>query len=461
WSVFPYFPSGVLIGSDLERGLFVWYAGDVELDVQVTGGEPDVVNPSGHTFDITVTEASPGLLAQGSAELVYDTGAGPVHIPLTHIAGNQYQVDLPSQTCGTRIDWYIRAESTSGLAWTAPANAPSNFYESAAGSSFTQIVSLDMESNTGWTAGAPGDDATGGLWQRGNPRRTSAQPGSDVTPQGNECWFTGQAPANFYAGYNDVDDGTTTLLTSVMDLSGNPNARVEYWRWYSNDGNVVVDDSMLIDITADGTTWVNVETLGPGHPEASGGWFNHAFMISDFITASAQVQLRFRVSDLGGTSLVEGAIDEFDVSEVGCPAGSMANYCSPAIINSAGMAATISGTGSTTASDNDLTLNADQLPQNQFGYFVGGTAQGLVIMPGGSQGNLCLGGSLARFNAASQVGFTGTTGSFSIQIGLIQVPTDPSQPILAGQTWYFQAWFRDSNPATTSNFTDGLRVTFD
>ncbi|MDF1838263.1 MAG: choice-of-anchor B family protein [Planctomycetota bacterium] len=461
WSVFPYFPSGIVIGSDLERGLFVWYAGDPEIDVQVNGGVPQAVNPSGHTLDVTITESSPGVLAPGTAELVFDAGAGAVHVPLTHVSGDQYQAEIPSHMCGTRLNWYIRAQSTAGLTWTAPQNAPANFYESAAGSSLIEIVQLDMESPSGWISGAASDDATEGIWQVGDPNATIAQSGVDVTPAGTDCWFTGQGRPNFAANTSDVDDGTTTLLTSVMDLSANPGARIEYQRWYVNDGNANVDDSMWIDITADGTTWVNVETLGPGHPEASGGWFHHAFMASDFITPSAQVQVRFRVSDTGQESLVEGMIDEFHVSEVICPAGSMANYCDPAIANSTGLPAVISGTGSVTAGDNNLTLQADQMPLNRFGYFLAGTAQGFTSAPGGSQGNLCLGSSLARFSASNQIGFTGLTGSISLQVDLTQIPTNPSQPVLAGQTWYFQAWFRDVNPMDTSNFTDGLRVTFD
>ena len=167
------------------------------------------------------------------------------------------------------------------------------------------------------------------------------------------------------------------------------------------------------------------------------------------------------MSDLGNDSIVEAAIDEFYVLEVGCPGGSMANFCTPAMANSTGVPATLSGTGSTTASDNDLTLHANLLPLNRFGYFLGATAQGLVPAPGGSQGNLCLAGNLARFNGPSQIGFTGTSGSLSVQIDLTQIPTIPSQPALAGQTWYFQAWYRDDNPTSTSNFTDGLRVTFE
>ena len=35
--------------------------------------------------------------------------------------------------------------------------------------------------------------------------------------------------------------------------------------------------------------------------------------------------------------------------------------------------------------------------------------------------------------------------------------TNPAQPILAGQTWNFQAWFRDGG---TSNFTDAVSIPF-
>ncbi len=37
----------------------------------------------------------------------------------------------------------------------------------------------------------------------------------------------------------------------------------------------------------------------------------------------------------------------------------------------------------------------------------------------------------------------------------------PPAPILAGQTWNFTAWYRDSNPAKTSNFTDAVSMLFE
>ena len=136
------------------------------------------------------------------------------------------------------------------------------------------------------------------------------------------------------------------------------------------------------------------------------------------------------------------------------------NYCTPAVPNSSGAPGAIAAAGSTRATDNDLTLVASSLPTNQFGLFVGSMTQGFTANPGGSAGNLCLGGNLARFNA--QVGNSGADGSFRGKIDLRFIPTNPVQPVVAGETWFFQAWFRDVfGGQASSNFTDGLEIVFD
>ena len=79
--------------------------------------------------------------------------------------------------------------------------------------------------------------------------------------------------------------------------------------------------------------------------------------------------------------------------------------------------------------------------------------------PGGSQGNLCLGGSLGRYNA--NIMNSGATGSFQIPLDLTMTPTSVGMSsVAAGETRYWQIWYRDANPTATSNFTDGVRVTF-
>ncbi len=130
------------------------------------------------------------------------------------------------------------------------------------------------------------------------------------------------------------------------------------------------------------------------------------------------------------------------------------NYCGPANLNSTGGSGVISAWGQATAAANDLELTAATLPANELGYFLCSETQGFVANPGGSQGNLCLGGKIGRF--AAQVQNSGSAGTFTVGIDLTALPVWPNQPALPGETWNFQAWFKDG---ATSNFTDGLSVT--
>jgi hypothetical protein len=147
-------------------------------------------------------------------------------------------------------------------------------------------------------------------------------------------------------------------------------------------------------------------------------------------------------------------------SSSGCSGGGNIgmSYCGPSVANSTGSGALITAQGSETASDMNLMLTASQLPPNQFAYFIGGMTQGFVMGPGGSQGNLCLAGQIARFN--SQIFSSGANGEGSIVVDTQNMPNPPGGAILAGQTWSFQCWYRDVNPNTTSNFTDGVEISF-
>lgn len=135
------------------------------------------------------------------------------------------------------------------------------------------------------------------------------------------------------------------------------------------------------------------------------------------------------------------------------------NYCGPANPNSSGMPAVIGATGSLVVADNDVTLTASQLPANQFGYFLTSLDAGFVANPGGSQGNLCLSGDIGRYVA--QVANSGAGGEIVLTLDLTQVPTPTgTTSVLAGETRRWQCWFRDDNPGSTSNFTDGIALTF-
>jgi len=130
--------------------------------------------------------------------------------------------------------------------------------------------------------------------------------------------------------------------------------------------------------------------------------------------------------------------------------------CSPAIPNSSGASASLSVVGSSCVTDADVELNAAGLPANRFGYFLASTSSDLVLNPGGSQGNLCLGQPFGRFAAAIQS--SGPAGELSLTLDLASIPQVGA--VATGDTLFFQAWFRDVNPMNTSNFTDVPAVEF-
>ena len=128
------------------------------------------------------------------------------------------------------------------------------------------------------------------------------------------------------------------------------------------------------------------------------------------------------------------------------------NYCGPAVTNSSGMPGVISAMGSTSAAVNDVTLCAAQLPVGQFGFFITSETQGF-FMPPGSSGFICLSGAIGRYN-----GNVGQGPTFTLRIDLTSMPVNPPQAVMPGDTWNFQAWYRDIN--NTSNFTDGVSILF-
>ena len=137
-------------------------------------------------------------------------------------------------------------------------------------------------------------------------------------------------------------------------------------------------------------------------------------------------------------------------------------YC-VATGTSNGLAATLEASGSTVVAANNVTLTARQLPANTFGFFLTSRTSGFVAFAGGSAGNLCLGGAIGRYVGPGQINSSGASGTLTLSLDLASHP-QPSGLIAvqAGETWRFQAWFRDSVLGfPTSNFTSGLAITFE
>lgn len=68
--------------------------------------------------------------------------------------------------------------------------------------------------------------------------------------------------------------------------------------------------------------------------------------------------------------------------------------------------------GSEAAGQNDVTLAVGALPPFSFGFFFASQTSAFSGMPGGSSGNLYLGGAIGRFVGPGQIQNSGALGSF-------------------------------------------------
>ncbi|MEE8468497.1 MAG: hypothetical protein V3T22_08585, partial [Planctomycetota bacterium] len=255
------------------------------------------------------------------------------------------------------------------------------------------------------------------------------------------------------AGWIAVSDDSQTLY----GLSSTPDLEVEL---------VAVDATSLtvlasVPLPEEGIR--EVELAGPFLLVATADGKLHRYLAAGAATAPIDVldlgdfprDLVFSIEQQVALTAQPGRRDGIDRVRYG---GSAANYCGPANLNSTGNSAAVTAGGWMVAGVK-LALEASGLPPNRLGYFLVSDTQGFVPFVSGSQRNLCLGGSLGRF--LDQLSSSGPAGILRVQIDTLALPFDPPTAVQAGETWNFQAWFRDANPGSTSNFTDGVAVTFE
>ena len=297
------------------------------IDITFPSGLPTSANPNGGTSFPVSVNALGGSPQPNSGRLLYRVGSSGAftNVAMTQTAPNQYLATLPAAACGSSIQFYVSAQTTTGSSVTSPANAPASFYSSVAATGTSTPFADTVETNLGWTLTSAGDTATTGLWVRADPIGTSSggvqvQPENDVTPgSGVNCFFTGQGSAGGSLGQADVDGGLTTLTSPTMNALGGI-AFVNYYRWYSNSrGGAPNADTFRVQISNNnGATWVPLETVGPTGPEVDGGWIFKEFRISDFVTPTAQMKIRFIAEDAGTGSLIEAAVDEVGIRTLIC-----------------------------------------------------------------------------------------------------------------------------------------------
>ena len=180
----------------------------------------------------------------------------------------------------------------------------------------TTVVFYDnFDTNQGWQAGAIGDNASSGIWERAIPNGTElygqyVQPNQDHSDEGAFCYVTGNGVGNG-AGFDDIDNGRTTLTSPTFDLSDYNAAFVSYWRWYTNNlGDGPNQDNWEVEVSNNGgLSWDTIENT----TQSNNSWEYHEYLINDYIDLSDNVTFRFIAEDSNDPSLVEAALDDFSI----------------------------------------------------------------------------------------------------------------------------------------------------
>lgn len=275
----------------------------------------DTTDPGPYTVAAAIIAAGSYPLDTSSPTLFYSLNGGAYSsVSMTHLGGDNFEADIPGQSPGTAVAYYIVAENTNGTVGESPDNAPENYYVFGVGT-FTVLLDDNVETDQGWTVTELGNNNSS--WERADPNGTVSGP-QPVNPENDHtadpgviCWVTGNPPPGSSAFTEEVD-GRTTLQSPLMDLAGGTLARGTVWLWaYMNNYAV---DFLDFEISTDGgSSWSLMERIA-GPPGASGPnqWLEHPFTLGPFgFNFTSQTRFRFVADDGVADNVLDCAMDDF------------------------------------------------------------------------------------------------------------------------------------------------------
>lgn len=187
------------------------------------------------------------------------------------------------------------------------------------------------------------------------------------------------------------------------------------------------------------------------------GPFRNSVASSDWLASPFGPASQFlSVTDLG--SMIRNDLAFAMVHDLPLIAGS--NGCDPLRPNSTGALGLLEAYGAVNAGEPATVLSASELPANAFGLFGISASTQPPILAGFGNATLCLGTPVLRW--FDSVGRTSSSGALQVTLPTSALPTLSGQ-ILAGETWYFQFFHRDADPASgapTARSTNAVELMF-
>jgi choice-of-anchor B domain-containing protein len=319
WSICPFFPSGAVIISDINRGLFVVDPSEAlssgSLIFSYPASRPDLVDPQGGTsFQIQIDGTCGASADPDTALLHYDIGQGYQTVAASHLGGDLFEAAFPALRCGATVQYYLSAQDTGGATFTDPVGAPGGAYTAQVADGTVVLLQDDFETDQGWVATNLG--ATAGFWQRGVPVNDAGwayDPATDGDGSG-QAWLTQNELGN-----TDVDNGAVRLTSPLLDLSGgNVTISYEYFLRLTDSGT---NDHLLVEISTNGGAgpWT---TIADHNTDGGLAWHHHEITQAQLealgVTPSATTQVRFTANDGEPQSINESGLDGFTIGQLQC-----------------------------------------------------------------------------------------------------------------------------------------------
>jgi len=370
WGVYPFLPSGNIIGSDIEGGLFVLgvnyqkgcylegiitdtvtglpiagvnveIIGEIQTDLSKFNGKYAVstVTPgtkqvkfmkTGYASKTLTFDLQTGLLINQDVQLVPLSPYGftlKVLDAATNAPINNVKIRLitPSieHTGVTNAlgeeDFTLYYQTNYDIfvgKWGYVTSCQNTLINNSTGT-ITVLLNKgiydDFMFDFGWTTTS---DATTGDWVREIPigYPTTANPANDAAYDcGNYAWVTGNADT-YDADLDDVDDGTVTLKSPSFDLTGFSDPYINYSRYFYNFWGPNAPNDKLQIILGNGTSSILIENIS-SDTSIFNKWIIKSLRVNDYLTPTANMSLTVRTFDLAGNpNITEAGFDYFFVS---------------------------------------------------------------------------------------------------------------------------------------------------
>ena len=316
WGTYVYLPSGNIISSDIESGLYI-------LEMGLSVNHNNLVNININEIipiEIQVSSLSGEIL---NVEINFKDYFGnweTIEMFSCSVDNLTYCVNLPEIENETILKYYFYVENSLSQSVTYPAEGDLNPISVVVGE--LPIIQVDnIENSIGWTIGDNNDDATTGIWEFGIPNsvyvnsyNAYSQPGYDNSIDGENCFITGNGIGSS-EGFDDIDGGKTSLISPMYDLISADEIWFNFYYWYSNNlGDNPGSDFFNVQYRSSfNEEWIELFSTN----SSTNNWVNSNFFLSNYIDIFDQIQFKFEASDYyfdgdnySGGSLVEAAIDD-------------------------------------------------------------------------------------------------------------------------------------------------------